>query len=96
MLLDMCTELLEDVKNGWEYRELETEEHTEDGGYILKILKYELGATVYWRTAISPEGERWEGGTIICEDRIKLLNCTPELLKSLCDESWYYNSYKVE
>lgn len=96
MLLDICTELLEDVRNGWEYRELETEENTEDGGYILETLKYELGGTVYWRMVFTPDGERWEGGSVVCNDRTELLNCTPEILESLCNRAWYYNSCQVE
>lgn len=96
MLLDICTELLEDVRNGWEYRELENEEYTEDNVYILETLKYELGGTVYWRMEFTPDGERWEGGTVVCNDRNELLNCTPEILESICNQSWYYNSCQVE
>ncbi len=96
MLLDICKELLNDVHNGWEYRELETEEHTEDGGYILETLKYELGATVYWRMALAPDGEHWEGGSIICNTKEELLSCTPEILENFCNGSWYYNGCQVE
>ena len=96
MLLDICTELLEDVRNGWEYRELETEENTEDGGYILETLKYEHGGAVYWRMVFTPDGEQWEGGAVICNDKKELLNCTPEILESLCNQVYYYNSYQVE
>lgn len=96
MLLDICTELLEDVRNGWEYRELETETNEKDGTYILETLKYELGGTVYWRMVFTPDGERWEGGAVVCNNKTELLNCTPEILKSLCNQAYYYNNCQVE
>lgn len=96
MLLDICTELLEDVRNGWEYRELETEKYEKDRSYTLEIIKYESGKTIYWCMILNPDGEPLEGGSIVCDSKKELLNCTPKELEKLCNQSYYYNIYQVE
>lgn len=96
MLLDICTELLEDVRNGWEYRELEAEEYTEDGGYILEMLKYEHETTLFWCEIITSKGEIYKGGSVICESKNELLSYTARFLEGLCNQAYYYNNCQVE
>lgn len=96
MLLDICAELLEDIRNGWKYRELENEIHAEDGSYMLETIKYESGKTIYWCMIFNPDGEQLECGSIICDNREELLNYTPKELETLCNESYCYNVYSVE
>ena len=88
MLLDICTELLEDVRNGWEYRELETEENTENG-YILEGLKYEHETLIYYVISVPKNEEETETSCcIICDNKKELINLSPEQLENICNEAF--------
>lgn len=90
MLKDVCKELLEDVWNGWEYRELEFEETTEDGTYYCHTLKYEREVLIYWYYVIDSEGGCHHGGAIVADGKDKILSMTPDYMIKLINEILFY------